>query len=156
MLYSLFLLFYSISFKFFKGDFYSFECSKYTLGEFFNDLKTFSLQFQLCIDDNVKIKETEEKIKRAEEEKEKREKEKQARKNHKEKLMQTTSGGGEMGDTGVMDNLLEALQSGKLFEASSAGPAKQGRRPMNRDRLQGKIFRKCILNIEKLFLFFFI
>lgn len=53
--------------------------------------------------------------------------------------MQSTTSGGEMGDTGVMDNLLEALQSGKLFEASSAGPPKQARRPVNRDRLQGKI-----------------
>ena len=86
------------------------------------------------------MKETEEKIKRAEEEREKREKEKQARKTHKEKLMQSSTVGGEMGDTGVMDNLLEALQSGKLFEASSAGAPKQVRRPVNRDRLQGKQF----------------
>jgi len=109
------------------------------LGEFFNDLKTFSVQFQVCLEENLKIKETEEKIKRAEEEREKREKEKQLRKTHKEKLMQSTASGGEMGDTGVMDNLLEALQSGKLFEASSGGPPKQARRPVNRDRLQGKI-----------------
>ena len=134
----------------FLADFYSFDSSKYVIGEFFGDLKTFSLQFQVCLEDNLKIKETEEKIKRAEEEREKREKEKQARKTHKEKLMQSTTTGGEMGDTGVMDNLLEALQSGKLFEASSGGPSKQARRPVNRDRLQGNFifYHLVFINLE--------
>lgn len=67
-----------------------------------------------------------------------REKEKAARKNQKEKLMQSHTD--EMGDTGVMDNLLEALQSGKFFEAGSgSGPPHnstgggRGRRPPRRD-----------------------
>ena len=89
--------------------------------------------------ENVKLKETEDKIRRAEEEKSQREKEKLARKNHKEKLIQ--SHGEEMGDTGVMDNLLEALQSGKLLQASGGNSSSnnspsgfgRGRRPARRD-----------------------
>lgn len=50
-------------------------------------------------------------MKRAEEERERREKEKSERKTQKAKIM--------LGDTGVMDNLLEALQSGELFGASA-------------------------------------
>ena len=74
-----------------------------------------------------------------------REKEKAARKNQKEKLMQSHTD--EMGDTGVMDNLLEALQSGKLFTASTStttGPGfnstggGRGRRPPRRDNMMGQ------------------
>lgn len=66
-----------------------------------------------------------------------REKEKAARKNQKEKLMQSHTDN--MSDTGVMDNLLEALQSGKLFQAgtstgtSSNSGGGRGRRPPRRD-----------------------
>lgn len=120
------------------ADFYAFDVVKYPLGELFTDLKTFTAQFQQCMEENKKLKETEEKIKRAEEDKQQREKEKQVRKTQKEKIMQSTKNGGDMGDTGVMDNLLEALQSGKLFEAGGGGPGGnmgmgRGRRPMRRD-----------------------
>lgn len=126
------------------ADFYAFELNKYPLGEFFTDIKTFCAQFKQCEEENSKLKETEEKIKRAEEERSQREKEKQARKTQKEKLMHATKHGGDMGDTGVMDNLLEALQSGRLFEAGSGNsnmnaPMGRGRRPMRRDHnLMGK------------------
>ena len=49
------------------ADFYSFDAEKYTMNEFFTDLKVFSQQFHQCHTDNVKLKETEEKIRRAEE-----------------------------------------------------------------------------------------
>ncbi len=116
------------------ADFYSFDMTKYTMGEFFSDLKMFSQQFQQCHLENIKLKETEEKIRRAEEEKAQREKEKQARITQKEKLIK--SHGDEMGDTGVMDNLLEALQSGKLLNPNSnnsPGGFGRGRRPPRRD-----------------------
>ena len=121
------------------ADFYSFEISKYPLGEFFTDLKTFCNQFEQCLEENIKFKETEEKIRRAEEERNNREKEKQARKAQKEKLIQSSANRGD-GDTGVMDNLLEALQSGKLFEATNPNTSGPGRRrPMRRDHnLMGK------------------
>ena len=104
------------------ADFLAIEQSKYPLGELFTDLRAFTQQYQQCVEENQKLKETEEKIRRAEEERKQREQEKQARKCQKEKLMQTKVNGDEMGDTGVMDNLLEALQSGKLFEVSGNGP----------------------------------
>jgi diaphanous protein len=129
------------------ADFYAFEVSKYPLGEFFTDLKTFCTQFQQCADENIKLKETEEKIKRSEEERQQREKEKQARKTKKDEIMKQSSkqGGGE---TGVMDNLLEALQSGKLFEAPAGNAGSgansgmgRGKRVMRRDHnLMGLIF----------------
>ena len=124
------------------ADFYTFEQNKYTMSEFFTDLKTFSQQFQMCHAENVKLKETEEKIRRAEEEKSQREKEKLSRKTQKDKLIQSHSD--EMGDTGVMDNLLEALQSGKLFEAGhGSGPTAhgvgggRGRRPRRDNAMLG-------------------
>ena len=51
------------------SDFYAFEANKYTISEFFTDLKTFSQQFNQCHAENLKLKETEEKIRRAEEDK---------------------------------------------------------------------------------------
>jgi hypothetical protein len=59
----------------------------------------------------------------------------------------------EMGDTGVMDNLLEALQSGKLFEAGNSvgsGPVYhgagggRGRRPPRRDHNAMIDFRRTM------------
>jgi hypothetical protein len=58
------------------SDFYAFEASKYSMSEFFTDLKTFAQQFNQCHAENIKLKETEEKIRRAEEDKAAREKEK--------------------------------------------------------------------------------
>ncbi len=72
----------------------------------------------------MRLKETEEKIKRAEEEKERREKEKLARKTQKDKLIKPKNPHG--ADIGVMDNLLEALQSGELFESSNSGVGGSG------------------------------
>lgn len=70
----------------------------------------------------------------------------------------------EMGDTGVMDNLLEALQSGKLFTASTGGPTTvgggRGRRPPRRDHngMMGKLLFMSLNMIEldnlSIFLFF--
>ena len=71
---------------------------------------------------------------------------KAARKTQKEKLMQSHTD--EMGDTGVMDNLLEALQSGKLFTASTGGPSGvgggRGRRPPRRDHNGMMDFRRTM------------
>ena len=121
------------------SEFYTFDPSKYQLGEFFSDIKVFSQQFQQCHLENLKQKETDEKQRRSEEEKAQREKEKQARKTQKENLMKQNTD--DLGDTGVMDNLLEALQSGKLFENgggtpgsnSNSGLGRGGRRPVRRD-----------------------
>lgn len=111
------------------AEFFAFDANKYPLGEFFTDLRTFSVQFQQCVDENRRARETEEKIRRAEEERAAREKEREARKTQKERLMMQQAASSsssssnpssskgmmnsaagaaaatEMGDTGVMDNL---------------------------------------------------
>lgn len=105
------------------ADYFAFDSSKYLIGEFFTDLKTFANQFQQCMEENRKARETEEKIRRAEEERAAREKEREARKNQKERLMTGGASGtkgagmgasgptghGDLADTGVMDNLLDTL-----------------------------------------------
>lgn len=104
------------------SEFFAFDVNKYPLGEFFTDLRTFATQFQQCVEENRRARETEEKIRRAEEDRAAREKEREARKNQKERLMTSGAGGStsgtksgsmmnsagatsEMADTGVMDNL---------------------------------------------------
>lgn len=103
------------------SEFFAFDPNKYPLGEFFTDLRTFAAQFQQCVEENRRARETEEKIRRAEEDRAAREKEREARKNQKERLMASGAGGptsaksgsmmnsagatSEMADTGVMDNL---------------------------------------------------
>lgn len=66
-----------------------------------------------------------EKIKRAEEEKARKDKEKQARLNQKDQFMKSDN------DTGVMDNLLEALKGGQYFETKPNHP--RGRRVAKRN-----------------------
>lgn len=107
------------------ADYFAFDPLKYPLGEFFTDLKAFSTQFEQCLDDNRRARETEEKIKRAEQERAAREREREARKNQKEMII-TAGGAGaskgagknatssgvsssDIGDTGVMDNLYALL-----------------------------------------------
>lgn len=122
--------------------------NKYTLGEFFTDLKTFCDQFHLCAVENQKRREAEEKAKRAEEDRLQREKEKQARKTQKEKIMRKTSCD-ESGENGVMDNLLEALQSGKLFGAGgSGGPGSNGppMRPRRQNNRRENELRRTIVH----------
>lgn len=127
------------------SEFFTFDPVKYQMGELFTDLKVFAHQFQQCHIENIKQKEADEKQRRAEEEKAQREKEKQARQTQKEKLMQQNTD--DLSDTGVMDNLLEALQSGKFFENGApggninhAGAGRGIRRPPRRDH-NGKTLR---------------
>jgi hypothetical protein len=77
------------------------------------------------------LRETEEKIRHAEEERKRKESEKLQRKNQKDKLMMKSNMNG--CDTGVMDNLLEALQSGELFETNSANRTRRVPRENKRD-----------------------
>ena len=105
------------------ADYFAFDANKYAIGEFFADLRTFAQQFELCKEENLALKEAEEKQRRTEEERKMREKEKYERKCHKERLLMQPKQNidlNDTGDTGVMDNLLEALQSGKLFDSSSS------------------------------------
>ncbi|XP_069575929.1 protein diaphanous homolog 1-like [Brachyistius frenatus] len=93
------------------GDYFVFDPRKMSAEEFFGDLNTFKNMFQQAVKENQKRKEAEEKIKRAKLAREKAEKEKEE-KLKKNQLLDINAEGDE---TGIMDGLLEALQSGAAF-----------------------------------------
>lgn len=93
------------------GDFFVFDPRKVSVEEFFGDLNTFIHMFQQAVKENQKRKEAEEKIKRAKLAREKAEKEKE----EKMKRSQLLDINAEGDETGIMDGLLEALQSGAAF-----------------------------------------
>ncbi|XP_029297184.1 protein diaphanous homolog 1 isoform X2 [Cottoperca gobio] len=93
------------------GEYFVFDPRKISVEEFFGDLNTFKNMFQQAVKENQKRKEAEEKIKRAKLAREKAEKEKEE-KLKKNQLLDINTEGDE---TGIMDGLLEALQSGAAF-----------------------------------------
>ncbi|XP_072837123.2 protein diaphanous homolog 2 isoform X2 [Pogona vitticeps] len=94
------------------GDYFCFDPKAVSIEEFFGDLSAFRTLFLEALKDNHKRREMEEKIKRAKLAKEKAEREKLERQQKKKQLIDMNKEGDE---TGVMDNLLEALQSGAAF-----------------------------------------
>lgn len=102
------------------AEFYVFEAKKYTLDEFFGDIKTFKEQFAAAHAENVRARELEEKRVRDKEAREKADREKQERLAKKQQLVDISSG---QDQEGVMDSLLEALKTGSAFSH------KQRRRP---------------------------
>uniref|UniRef100_A0A672FJF5 Diaphanous related formin 1 n=1 Tax=Salarias fasciatus TaxID=181472 RepID=A0A672FJF5_SALFA len=101
--------------------YFVFDPRKLSVEEFFGDLKTFIDMFQQAVKENQKRKEAEEKIKRAKLAREKAEKEKEE-KLKKSQLLDINAEGDE---TGIMDGLLEALQSGAAFRRKR-GPRQAG------------------------------
>ncbi|XP_061541002.1 LOW QUALITY PROTEIN: protein diaphanous homolog 1-like [Phycodurus eques] len=93
------------------GDYFVFDPRKLSVEEFFGDLNTFKNMFQQAVKDNQKRKEAEEKIKRAKLAREKAEREKEEKLKRNQVLDINTEGD----ETGIMDGLLEALQSGAAF-----------------------------------------
>ncbi|XP_028271257.1 protein diaphanous homolog 1 isoform X4 [Parambassis ranga] len=93
------------------GDYFVFDPRKISVEELFGDLNNFKNMFQQAVKDNQKRKEAEEKIKRAKLAREKAEKEKE----EKLKRSQLLDINAEGDETGIMDGLLEALQSGAAF-----------------------------------------
>ncbi|XP_071314560.1 protein diaphanous homolog 1 [Trachinotus anak] len=93
------------------GDFFVFDPRKISVEEFFGDLNTFKNMFQQAVKENQKRKEAEEKIRKAKLAREKAEKEKE----EKLKRNQLLDINAEDDETGIMDGLLEALQSGAAF-----------------------------------------
>ncbi|XP_030000977.1 protein diaphanous homolog 1 isoform X2 [Sphaeramia orbicularis] len=93
------------------GQYFVFDTKKVSVEEFFGDLNTFKNMFQQAVKENQKRKEAEEKIKRAKLAREKAEKEKE----EKLKRSQLPDINAEGDETGIMDGLLEALQSGAAF-----------------------------------------
>ncbi|XP_032383417.1 protein diaphanous homolog 1 isoform X1 [Etheostoma spectabile] len=94
------------------GEYFVFDPRKMSVEEFFGDLNTFKNMFQQAVQENQKRKEAEEKLKRAKLAREKAEKEKE----EKLKKSQLLDINAEDDETGIMDGLLEALQSGAAFK----------------------------------------
>ncbi|KAK9508062.1 hypothetical protein O3M35_007806 [Rhynocoris fuscipes] len=94
------------------ADYYAFDKQKYTLEEFFTDLKSFMENFYQAHKENVIAREAAEKARRAKEAREKAEAERAERTARKKALVDMT---GNQTQEGVMDSLLEALQTGSAF-----------------------------------------
>ncbi|XP_077442860.1 protein diaphanous homolog 3-like isoform X2 [Stigmatopora argus] len=93
-------------------DYFAIDPKKTSVDEFFTDLSNFRTMFIQALKDNMMRKESEEKQRRAQAAKEKAEREKQERQQKKSGLIELNA---ENDETGVMDCLLEALQSGAAF-----------------------------------------
>ncbi|KAB1281241.1 Protein diaphanous-like protein 1 [Camelus dromedarius] len=107
------------------GDYFLFDPKKVSVEEFFMDLHNFKNMFVQAVKENQKRRETEEKMRRAKLAKEKAEKERLEKQQKREQLIDMNAEGDE---TGVMDSLLEALQSGAAFRRKR-GP-RQGDNPL--------------------------
>ncbi|XP_012505484.1 PREDICTED: protein diaphanous homolog 2 [Propithecus coquereli] len=94
------------------GEYFIFDSKTVSIEEFFGDLSNFRTLFLEAVKENNKRREIEEKTRRAKLAKEKAEQEKSQKKKKKKVLVDCNTKGDE---TGVMDNLLEALQSGAAF-----------------------------------------
>ncbi|XP_073068648.1 protein diaphanous homolog 3 isoform X2 [Manis javanica] len=92
--------------------YYALDVKKVSGADFFTDLNNFRTTFVQVIKENIKKREAEEKEKRARVAKELAEKERLERQQKKKRLLEMKTEGDE---TGVMDSLLEALQSGAAF-----------------------------------------
>ncbi|XP_036826236.1 protein diaphanous homolog 1 isoform X3 [Oncorhynchus mykiss] len=93
------------------GNYFVFDPRKISVEEFFGDLNNFKNMFQQAVKENAKRRESEEKIRRAKLAKEKADREKE----EKQKRSQQLDLNAEGDETGIMDDLMEALQSGAAF-----------------------------------------
>uniref|UniRef100_A0A8C5U1J9 Diaphanous related formin 2 n=1 Tax=Malurus cyaneus samueli TaxID=2593467 RepID=A0A8C5U1J9_9PASS len=106
------------------GEYFTFDPKAISIEEFFGDLSNFRTLF-LALKENNKRRELEEKTKRAKLAKEKAERERLERQKKKQQLIDMNKEGDE---TGVMDSLLEALQSGAAFrDRRKRTPRAQGK-----------------------------
>ncbi|XP_066595144.1 protein diaphanous isoform X2 [Prorops nasuta] len=94
------------------SEFFSFDKQKYTIEEFFGDIKTFKDDFSQSQMEIIKLREAEEKQRRAREARDKAEVEKAARAARKRALVDINA---HETQEGVMDSLMEALQTGSAF-----------------------------------------
>ncbi|KAJ8387280.1 hypothetical protein AAFF_G00159030 [Aldrovandia affinis] len=92
--------------------YFAIDPKKTSVEEFFTDMSNFRAMFMQAVRENVRRREAEEKQRRVRAAKEKAEREKQERQQKKKRLLEVNT---ENDETGVMDSLLEALQSGAAF-----------------------------------------
>uniref|UniRef100_A0A8C3RMQ0 Diaphanous related formin 2 n=1 Tax=Chelydra serpentina TaxID=8475 RepID=A0A8C3RMQ0_CHESE len=132
------------------GEYFTFDPKATTIEEFFGDLSNFRTMFLNALKENNKRREMEEKSKRAKLAKEKAERERLERQQKKKQLIDMNKEGDE---TGVMDNLLEALQSGAAFrDRRKRTPRIQDNCRLCRKLEQG--FPLCLISHLKKSLFF--
>uniref|UniRef100_A0A4W5MFR7 Diaphanous-related formin 2 n=1 Tax=Hucho hucho TaxID=62062 RepID=A0A4W5MFR7_9TELE len=107
------------------GSYYAFDPHVLSVEDFFGDLAAFRNLFVEAVKENHKKREMEEKIKRARLAKEKAEREKQERQQKKKQLIDMNK----ENETGVMDSLMEALQSGAAFRDRRKRTPRNGKDP---------------------------
>ncbi|KAH8376782.1 hypothetical protein KR093_001326 [Drosophila rubida] len=117
--------------KLFKdlSEYYAFDPSKYTMEEFFADIKTFKDAFQAAHNDNVRVREELEKKRRMQEARDQSLREQQERQQRKMAVVDMDAA---QAQEGVMDSLLEALQTGSAFGQRTRQPRRQ--RPAGAER----------------------
>ncbi|KAK9966715.1 hypothetical protein ABG768_003811, partial [Culter alburnus] len=93
-------------------EYFAIDPKKTSVEELFTDLSNFRAMFMQAVKENIRRREAEEKQRKARIAKEKAEREKQERQMKKKRLLEVNT---ENDETGVMDCLLEALQSGAAF-----------------------------------------
>ncbi|XP_062380249.1 protein diaphanous homolog 1 [Sardina pilchardus] len=103
------------------GTYFVFDPRKISPEDLFGDLNNFKNMFQTAVKENQKRRESEEKIRKAKLAREKAEREKE----EKAKRSQILDINAEGDETGIMDGLLEALQSGAAFRRKR-GPRQAG------------------------------
>ncbi|XP_034951216.1 protein diaphanous isoform X4 [Chelonus insularis] len=106
------------------SDFFAFDKQKYTIEEFFGDIKKFKDDFQQAQKEILKMREGEEKQRRAREAREKAEAERAARAARKRALVDMNA---HETQEGVMDSLMEALQTGSAFSRPDQRRKRQNR-----------------------------
>ncbi|XP_062869378.1 protein diaphanous homolog 3 isoform X2 [Trichomycterus rosablanca] len=120
-------------------EFFAVDPKKTSVEELFTDLSNFRAMFEQAVKENVRRREAEEKQRRARAAKEKAEREKQERQQRKKKLLEVNA---EKDETGVMDSLLEALQSGAAFRdrrKRAPRPRENTKVPLQRSRSRQNI-----------------
>lgn len=112
------------------GEYFAFDTNKYPMEEFFSDIKTFKELFTQAYRDNLKIREEEEKARRIREAREQAHRTSQDRQQRKLALVDIDAA---QTQEGVMDSLLDALQSGSAF-ANRDQRRKRTQRPAGAER----------------------
>lgn len=112
------------------GEYFAFDTNKYPMEEFFSDIKTFKEHFMQAYKDNVKVREEEEKARRMKEGREQAQRQLQERQQRKLAIVDMDAA---QTQEGVMDSLLEALQTGSAF-GNRDQRRKRGQRPAGAER----------------------
>ncbi|XP_047664094.1 protein diaphanous homolog 3 isoform X2 [Tachysurus fulvidraco] len=117
-------------------EYFAIDPKKTSVDELFTDISNFRAMFVQAVKENGRRREAEEKQRRAKAAKEKAEREKQERQQRKKRLLDVNA---EKDETGVMDSLLEALQSGAAFRD------RRKRAPRPRDEATQMVSQRPVL-----------